>query len=136
MNIQNQLQVEHGGNHPESPKLSVSGERYRRVQHVYTGSRVVRGENNHNHEHDYDLLHAWCDVHKLNTENNGSGNPEIGHLRETNPVFNLHDASKSDLSNDNNPLQETPVNTDVSNTKSPNTNVDTAKTPIQGNHLD
>ena len=93
-NSQDKLQVEHGVVRAESPKIRASGERYRRVQHVYTNLRVAK-EGVDEHE---DHVHVRVDVHKLNTPNDSSGKPENKPPEEIDPVFNLQEdlnASKS-----------------------------------------
>ena len=61
---QDHLQVEHGGNPPETAKTSLSGNRYRRVQHASQILRIREGEKTRDQ-----VTHhvTWDKVHMLNT---------------------------------------------------------------------
>ncbi len=85
---QEKLQVGHEYILEESLKLSLSGERYRRVQHAYTYPTHTR-ESNHDHSCIKD------DAHKLDTEINISGNTENKPPGDIEPVSGLNDNVQS-----------------------------------------
>ncbi|EQD48031.1 hypothetical protein B1A_14221, partial [mine drainage metagenome] len=60
LEIQGQLQVEHGVNTPETRKISSSGERYRRVQHVsllFMCESKKKEKDDHDH-HDHNKKYS------------------------------------------------------------------------------
>ena len=79
-----QLEVGHGVNSQESPKISVSGERYRRVQHVCV-SLYMRSNNNI----------VKSNTHKLDTAIIASGNPENKAPAKEEGVSNLFEDPKT-----------------------------------------
>ena len=69
---QSQLQVGHGINVQQSPKISLSGERYRRVQHVSHDPSHVGEESDHDHDH---ACNVRVSGHKLDTGSIDSTEP-------------------------------------------------------------
>jgi len=81
--VQSQFQVEHGDNTQKTLKISLSGDRYRRVQHEYTNLRVREEDQIPDHDERVSAL-------KLNTGEDNIREPKITALDENEAVFNLN----------------------------------------------
>ena len=92
---QERLEVGHGVNPQETLKISVSGERYRRVQHGNRSLRVALKVKSHDHEHDHVNTCIKVSAPKLDTGVIDAGKPEIQGPADIDPVSNLHDDLKN-----------------------------------------
>ncbi|MHB8560694.1 MAG: DUF5906 domain-containing protein [Thermoplasmataceae archaeon] len=108
---QNRLQVGHGGNPQETLKISVSGERYRRVQHEYSIPPCNEKEKCHDHVNTC----VRDSAPKLDTGITDPGKPIILGSTDITPVSNLesHPSSKPDATDANKFTK--PSNSDVQN---------------------
>jgi putative DNA primase/helicase len=102
--VQDRLQVGHGYNSQETLEISLSGERYRRVQHVYSTPHVTRKKNN-----DHDVKEY---VQKLDTGVFASGSLENKALPNIKSVSNLqaenehsHDGSEKKVDEESSDLK-------------------------------
>jgi phage/plasmid-associated DNA primase len=83
-NVQSQIQVGYGDGASKTQKTSLSGDRYRRIQHECTNPRVRR-EEDQSHDHD-----VKGDTLMLDTDKNCIGEPKITAPGEQEPVSNLN----------------------------------------------
>jgi len=106
---QGHLQVEHGVNVQESQKINLSGERYRRVQHVSHDPSCNEGKLS---DHDH-ACNVKVSGQKLNTGLIVSTTAENKAPASIESVFNLHGNSEEPLSESNQKSQSEPANSHV-----------------------
>jgi hypothetical protein len=105
--VQSSFQVDYGNNAPKTPKISVSGERYRRNQHECVNPTHEEGED-HDHVHD-----MRGDVHNLITGNECSGEPENKAQSDDEPVIKLNQEISQEDSSSVNKFTADSVNPNV-----------------------
>ena len=108
--VQSQLQVGYGGNAQETQKLSLSGERYRRSQHVYSTPHVTREKNN-----DHDVR---VHVQKLDTGVLISGDLENKAPLNAKGVSNLHEENEHSYDESEKKVHATLSKSDIQNENS------------------
>ena len=105
-----QKQVGHGFNSQETLKLSLSGERYMRVQHASSNLRVMREKNNHDHDNNKKIS-----AQKLDTGCLTSGDLESKAPAKIESVSNLRGKSDTFLEDNSSKSQPGPSKSEVQN---------------------
>jgi len=85
LKVQSQFQVGYEDGALKTPKISLSGDRYRRIQHEYTNLRVREEVQYQYHDHD-----AKDNALKLDTDKDCIGEPKITAPSENESVSNLN----------------------------------------------
>ena len=107
---QGRLQVDHGVNAQESQKISLSGERYRRDQHVTHDPSCNEGKSDHDHDH---ACNVKVSGQKLITGLAVSTEADNKAPANIESVINLHGNSEEPLSESNQKSQPEPANSHV-----------------------
>ena len=107
---QGRLQVDHGVNAQESQKISLSGERYRRDQHVTHDPSCNEGKSDHDHDH---ACNVKVSGQKLITGLAVSTEADNKAPANIESVINLHGNSEEPLSENNRKSQPEPANSHV-----------------------
>lgn len=113
VNTGDSKQVGTQGVSQETPKISLSGERYRRFQHVSTNLHVMRGKNDHDHD-DHDIK---INVAKLEPSDLSSGRLENKALGKTELGSNLSGKLDTILEGSSSKSQPEPSNSEVQSEK-------------------